>query len=719
MASETSDQDNMSAMLDRAMTRFASKTGLAQEGLEMSDKKTDAKTAGYAKVVATRLSPKKAAGGEADVSGMGGNQLQTTEDRGDYDTQQQQVGKQDKETKDNAKDGTPELGSQQNTTRFDDKSYSNTGAGGSAKLSKKRALAAVLAIAEEDPKAAASFLRLADGFIKTTDDTDLGPPLGGEPASVSQGEEVEESTTPEVPAPEGPVEAPGAPAPSGDSSQVRLQDAIQERQESLDIDRQVVQELNKVMEQVASRALKTADEKAEKAKKEKDEKDKKEKAEKKAKEDKAEKDKKAAKTAADTHDKGDAKVPKEDVAGAGKVPHASTDVPSQTTQDGDPDYTLFEESKGKSESTPESASGQEMATSGDRDYVFSVKAESHMRQKLSKRAVSLRKNILLAVSRRAKKEGLTAAQAKQVLSLVLAKTSAGQEYARIRKVLGADPSQTPVADQTAQAKGDETTRYDKAQQGDTADDDISAGTEKVLESPETKTVVDEANRAGDKKHSQDIQGATVASLLSDIPRKGTESRIALFERVATVLATYGGKVAILGANAASAKARVTSLVSSIKVLVGSMKATLAQKVAAKEGPAFTKAVMSIRDNVMVGDALVLRAKDLSFVISAAGKSVTAASAKFERVTPAFKLACHMLAMRQLDMNELPKKVAEFVNMSMSEFKVAESMAADIGRKTAARKEGSNGATRSLPFVHTAGSAFGQNGAEDELTNIFE
>jgi len=703
MKVETVEQDGMSAVLDRAMQRFASKTGVKEES-GMSDKNTD-KTAAdkdkdkaakekkekeekekAEKMMAAEEKEKKEKaakekkkeaihepGGEADVAGHAGSQNESMVDRDDYDSQQEHVKRQQTETNQHAKDGTPEVGTQQDATNFDDKSHPHGGAGGASKLSMK-ALEAVFAIAGEDPKAAAKLVHLADGFYKRTDDTDLGPPLGGEPESVEEGEDAEESTTPEAAPPEEPAAAPAEPA--ADTTVPRLQDAVHDRQEQLDIDREVVQELNTVLEEVSA-SVKP----------------------------------RRTRTAADTGDKGDGAVPPEDEQGESKVPHASTDVPSQTQQDGDPDYTLHDQSKGKSEGTPDTATGQETPGSADTDYVFSMKA-AHK---------DLRTKIVTAVANKAKKDGLSKGQARQVMAAVMEKTAAGKKYKQITKALealgamdkktAADPSQTPIGDQTEGAGGEDSNNYSGDEAGDKSPDETSAGNTEVLESPETKTVTDEANREGDKKHSQDTSGSTVASLLTEKALTGTKAKVSHLERVAETLKGYPDKVAVLGPNAASAKTRVVDLRTKVLASAKAIKISLNTKVKNQEAPEFDKAVTAIKNHVIAANVLMNSAKDLAFIITAAEKLIVAASNKFERVAPAFKLACQMIDYRQIGMGDLPKKVAEFINMSSPEFKVVESTITGIA-KTASRKvrRGPN----ELPTVHTEKTAFGGDAPSNEL-----
>lgn len=223
--------DPIHAAFERTSSRFAQATGVDIKSKEASMTEKTAQ-------------PEKL---------EGGSQVETAQDRGDYSTQQQAVADQARETAGKAPDGTPPHGSQNMTQRNDDKSYSHVaGSGGAAKLS---AIATIAEVVKGHPMAAevmGQAIKLAAEVPGVANaNTENLDEVGGVPAAVEEGQAAAEEET-ATPATE---EAAGVPEPSDQSTQVKLEDTIRDKKQELDIEKQVLDELKDVYQEVTGKKL--------------------------------------------------------------------------------------------------------------------------------------------------------------------------------------------------------------------------------------------------------------------------------------------------------------------------------------------------------------------------------------------------------------------------------------------------------------------------------
>lgn len=644
----------------------------------------------------------KTAGDQVEEKGMRGLQLDTSIDREDYGTEAEIVNKIKSDVAGAAADGTPELGSQVHSQNQDDKSYSQSGSG-AAKLANKDAMAAVIAIAGKNPAAAARFV-MAFGEGEGVGPTgDKGTMVGGEPDSVAAGEAAAAGDA--APAPDAGAASGTAPqlVPQDDVTKSKLQETIDDKQHSMDIQKQVVQELSKVLDDVTTARRKQAADKDEKAKKEKADKEKEDKEKEKAK-----KDKEASlrRTAGGTADE---REPKKDEQGGGVVPHASIDPDNHPQKDGDPDKTGFDVYTAASDKTGEGHAGQAFAESGDRDYKLSIK---NLQTK-----VASAKQVLSAEVQKLIKSGNTIEQALSKL----AQTAFGKKLSQAVKELKAlekkasdDGNNRDVAgnvppNEITTKSADETVRYDAKERGDDKADEIAPGSDVRLESPETRSVVDEARGKLTPKHNEDTAGSTVAFKLDDKVRSKIAAEVGTVKNAINILGQITKDVMVHLAVKDSRDAVTTAIQRTTEHM---------QQVVAKTDKLLQKQSHSMAERgqlaslVHEAQALVVMAKNQAILLKAQMKEASYHRAKFARISPSFKLAVNMVQAGTIRMNELATTVAEFVRMSPEEFQASEKMAIKI----AARQPMQSRTASRLPSVTTASVL--ESAPADELDGIF-
>lgn len=586
---------------------------------------------------------------EVADTGTRGSQVETMVERGDYETQDQAVAKQKAETAQETPAEKEEKGSQVQTM-VDRGDYSQKGEG-AAKLA--RAVSAVVAIAEKDPFAAAKLVRMAIGEeMNGGGASDMGIPVGGKPESVEQGEAAAE---PQVPsAAPADVEKPvGGPVPG--AVEVKLQETIKEKQQQMDVDKTVVQELSKVLDSATA----------------------------------------SKKQAADRGDDGK-KTPTQKVDE--HVMSTAQDPEDHPQKDGDPDWTLYDQSKAKSDSVGEGHVGQEFASSSDTDYKLarSLKRMRVARFLLGKRLAQLQAG------------GLS----KKAAIAELGKSDLAKKYIETKKAVlaakkQADGGNTSIKDQKT-TESDETTRYTGKERGDVSADETADGTTKRLESPETKQVVGEGQSEMDRRHNESVKGSTTASVLSDSELKKVQAELATLNQAVKALSTIS--TAAQGAVGSQLKSVLASVTSDHQKQLQAVASEIDALVKSNLDGTRTRLAKCISQ----GRLLVAAAKQSALLMKGAVLEVNAAKQRFNQVSPSFRLAVAMVQNHQLQLSELPAKVAEFIKMTPNELAVAEKVVTSI-TKTASLS-GRPGVSR-LPSVLTEHTAMASQ--KDELDGVFD
>lgn len=613
--------------------------------------------------------------GEVKDPGQGGSQVQTMHDAGDYDPADKVVRETASDVKEHAPDGTDEGGAQLNSVVFDDKSYPQTGEGGAKLAKNKRAIAAVLSIAERDPVAAAKLIRAVDGDVGGPGG-DKGATVGGEPDAVTDGLESEsgEGGAAAPPPPAAPAAAAPPAVSQDDMTRSKLQENVTQREQQADVDKQVLTELKTVLDDVTAFRQKRAEDDKKKKAKEKAEKEEKEKKEKEAR-------RRTAATQAD--ERAEPKV----TQGDGKVPHASVDPEDHPQTDGDPDKTGAKQMAEASSPTGEGHAGQAFSESADRDYKHAVKT---LEDKLAKAKEAVADRVAALTNPPKGKTAMRLDKALEVVSM----TELGQVVAKASSELRAmkakiaadngsnkDSSGNIPPDQQKANQADDTVRYDKEERGDDAKDDISVGTDERLESPETAGTVDEARGNLDKKHNEDTAGSTVAVKLSAKRKDQITAEVTSLDKTAGILEKLGKEAAtalitIAGKQAAeeSVKRSVTALRTTAKKL---------GDLAAKE--ALTQSEQwQVGRLVSEGRMAIAGAKSSAMLIKAQSLEGERHRTRFARISPSFKLAIKMVQADMIKLEELPNQVADFMRQTPAQFDVAEKMAMKVASRAPAR-----------------------------------
>ena len=724
--------DPVTAAFERSAKRFADKAGIApsqEEQMAATAKKDNL--------------PKTA--GENAENDMAGSQLQTGIDQGDYSPQSAEVGKQKTETAGAAPDGTDMAGTQNQSADYDDESYSANSAGGA----RVAAMRTVMRIADVDPKAAAKFLHLAEGG-------DIGVPMGGEPASIGAGEEAAEEPGAPAPAPEA-----GMPSPD-EQAQVKLQDVIHNQDQQIEVDRAVNEKLKDIQKEIGA-SLKVAnpqlvpepvpepqpDRAGQPPKKvlppsiTKDEQN----------EDAPTTDNTihaqyskgatvshpklgkgriigvsksvvaiefpnlpgpmmVAKTALERSDEGGNSPAME--AGGDKVPHASTDTDDKHQTDGDPDWTLYDQSRDTTETNEgETYNAQELSDSGDRDYKLSVKKLKEAQRLIRAKAdemVASGMDPKEAIRQLAQTQlGRAVQAATKKMKRIDAMRKRGAEDATGREVGGNTPPDEQKSDQA-----DDTTRYDAAEQGDTSPDSVSDGTDTTLESPETGSGIADARGELDKKHNEDTKGSTQA-IFNKNERQKIVAELKKIDASHDALKQYVQKISpFVTTNPAreAIKAVATELRRDLKksgdVIESCLKTARGDRHELRS---------KVANTVLVARPMVKSARHVAALLGALAKEANQHREKFARVSPAFKLAIGQVSHGMLGLEELASKVAEYIKLNKQSFDVVARTVADMSKRTASRRPPSRKTASWLPSVTTEAS--GRHQPTDELTGIFD
>lgn len=714
------DKDAPTMVLERSLKRFAEVMGI--ETTETPTTNGDnMKTASVAQKIAA-----------ADEDSRG-SQLMTGLDRGDYGTQAEYVARQKKETAQAAPDGTEEFGNQDQSVRYDDKSYSISGAG-DARIA-TRAIDAIVQIARgaaqqpvtvkktaaPDPAAANAAADSGPG----ASGKDIGAPAGGEPDAVKEGEEEAEAKAP-PPKPEMALPAPGA---DGGMALTKIKEKIRDISQTLDVSKQVKDALEDVLSESGGDTLASKKDKPRVA---------------------------AVKEAVERGD--DGKDTPHFEMGNKRVLHSAWDGPDYFPTDGDPDWSSYDESKtkGAAAEKTQSHTGQPYADSSDRFYALASKTAAHLNHTvefLNKKGVfaskdtkmqTLTDELLQEVTAkhdkflklmqryaeekaptnhelvaRAEKHAKVLASRKHIATL--AQKFAGKKHTqedatlltnlakRVASWTKEADSRSPNEMTTSQA--DEHNRYEKSLQGDTASDETDVGTDLKLESPETSSTIDKARGYLDKRHTQDVKGSTVAVKQSEYDRVVGDIKI--------IDAVHDGMGKSLNdlkkmTHAKAREAAVTTLESTIprlKKASDTLQALVQKKVASKDVAEMRK---QLADEVQKARVLTANAKQLLLMASAAALESNYQRSVFDRVSPAFKVAVSQVESGHMALSELPTKVSEYVRMSPGEFKVAANMVRDFLAN--GQRRGMSRTASRMPSVQSENVPYK---IEDELSGLFD
>jgi hypothetical protein len=586
------EKDIETATLERTLGRFKDKFAIVDAEMNVGESLNIIDKDNKECKVGTKL-----AGGNAE-NDMKGSQLQTGLDRGDYGSQSEAVGAQKSETNASGKEGTDQLGCQTESVKYDDKSYSQKGEG-AARIAtlKAEAIKAVKALVEAAvPKKDESM---------TTPDVNLGPEAGGVPEAVEQGAAKQEA-------------APAAPAPAAvpqiadQTVTVKLQDEINKKNQEIETGKAVIDGLQQALD-VATGGV----------------------------------------TAAKTADRG-GKPPVSDEMGNKVVPHSAIDPDSFHKSglnpfDGQPDWSLYDESKAGDSSKTETHTGQEFAVSGDKSY----------------RLASTKKTA--------------------------------------DEVSPADKKPT---------EADDTTRYEKEFQGDTSDDEISKGNASTLKSPETAAEVSQAESFLDKKHKEDCKGSVVAFKVEEA--KKLAARIKELDDTNDQLKLVDQKLSsswVYAKAKSASNSGIQQVQASLKNLGDAMTAALKAKPDTQDKAKLLRTHMAqlYRDSKV----LLPTAKSVVLVAGGAIHEASVQKTRWERVSPAFKLASVQVQAGVLEPEKLPEKVGEYIKMSGDEFKATERTVIEFLNRPVRNTHTAN----RLPAVRTEKSA--SLSFKDELEGLFD
>jgi hypothetical protein len=537
-----------------------------------------------------------------------GAQSGTRQDAGDYGSHEQAMQEQVKELKNSGAEGSEDKdpASNNQTSDTDRKDYT-INPNQDPKLSKlnaNKAIRVVQIIAARDKK-------LAQQLMKLAEDGDLGVPLGGTPDSVAAGDEaaaVDAGPPADATPPPAPV-AQAAPAATGDTIQIKMQDAIQEKEQEVNIQKQVVDQLKDVMNEVTSSAS--------------------------------------------------AKVRTAPAKRAGKedaLPYAGRENEDYKLSK-DPDWALYDRDKDETDKATKSRNGQDL--SERKDY------------------------------------NRTRGAAKRT-------AGTGGQLA---------PNEAP-----GHSPGPTKEQKEYFNVGDSKDE-VSAGTDTTLESPETSRLIDDTRSYLDKRHRLDSAGSTTASISSE-ERKQTLAVLKavcdtqeMMDKLAKRMLEGG---AVTSPKTKTAMTNVTGhFIEKLNKVGDEIERLL------KTSHKVATIRRDLGNVIRQARPLVDAAKLQMMTMAAMMDESSAHRARFDRISPSFKLAVEQLKVGQIDLSELPVKVAEYIKMPASAFEATQKLAMDMAEKMAVRRdidegEGMPKFARRLPRV-----AQSTRVVNDELAGVFD
>lgn len=272
---------------------------------------------------------------------------------------------------------------------------------------------------------------------------------------------------------------------------------------------------------------------------------------------------------------------------------------------------------------------------------------------------------------------------------------------------------TSPPDIAASAGGDEENRYESALQGDTAEDETAEGNLETKESPETKSVVDQAESFLDSKHRDDTRGATMARLFKPAEREAVVRQLKAVSDTQKVFAE-SARLATATADPAKrglvAMARQTqeTLSNLNKKLAHAMKAQAPAEVARKR---FIEALKEA--------AIILPGVRKEAVYLDALRQIEAASQeRSSRVVPVMDMAIRMAELGHAP-DAVRGKIAEYMEMPRGEFKAAYKATAEMMASMTRRPQVNQSQFRTAARLPAGISSGSNNGPSDPVDGIFD
>lgn len=766
--------DAVTATLDRSVARYRKLAGI-------SDLSEPVDTHATVDKQETNVADKKTASVKT-AGEMGGSQLMTTNDAGDYGTAAEALNAQKKETREEGEAGTDAHGSQNMSMNLDDENYTLNG---SARLA---VIQAVKELGKEDPEAMVRVMRVATGGSrKQADDgnadANVGPEAGGVPDEVEAADDEKDMANA---APATPPQANEAPASGMQDAALsgELAQQIRQLEEQEAVDKAVLNKLKeiaqgggltttgmkKIVADLKTQPLKVLGwvrlqmKKAEalKVKKAADAK---------------------AKQAADS--KAPGKVKPMNVP-----PTSMQDIDGDEYElaDGDPDSSMEKQIKGKSDKSGESHDGQEALDTGDypvtaakggwdaydktasllgaqkpktaedagetwdgeevdvQDALASILADSDNSEASYQEAIGIAETIL---GRQPTPDEWFEAMKRQVMtqsepSSEEASDSAGnetsdddssdtKEEAPMKKEESRKPApkkasvtvngqplrtrksaeNTSPKDIAASAGGDEENRYESALQGDTAEDETAEGNLETKESPETKSVVDQAESFLDSKHRDDTRGATMARLFKPAER---EAVVRQLRAVSDTQKVFAESARLATANADPAKRGLVAMARQTQETLSNLNKKLAHAMKA-QAPAEVARKRFIE--ALKEAAIILPSVRKEAVYLDALRQVEAASQeRSSRVVPVMDLAIRMAELGHAP-DAVRGKIAEYMEMPRGEFKAAYKATAETMASMTRRPQVNQSQFRTAARLPAGISSGSNNGPSDPVDGIFD
>lgn len=274
--------------------------------------------------------------------------------------------------------------------------------------------------------------------------------------------------------------------------------------------------------------------------------------------------------------------------------------------------------------------------------------------------------------------------------------------------------------------------YDAADQGDQKNgDEIDAGNQPTLESGigNTPEVAADANREMDARSRESQKGSVTGAVAQgavaapiEAPPAGTPIFAASeVEKLKVECARIVGAFDAIKARSEKAKVlvRADKVVAALQARLGSLKqcADAVESGAVATKGDRTKVREAMKSVLRQGRREVEAAQREATFLDAALVEAAVAQDREGRIGPAFSLACNQVKAHLLSVDELPAKVAEYVAMDRRTFEIVAKTVAEVSNKAAARANAVRPKTAGrIPSVNEDPLAAGRQ--RDEIDDIF-
>jgi hypothetical protein len=229
-----------------------------------------------------------------------------------------------------------------------------------------------------------------------------------------------------------------------------------------------------------------------------------------------------------------------------------------------------------------------------------------------------------------------------------------------------------LAPQDVDIPGGSHPEYTGNDAGDQGADLITPGNVETLVSPETQAVETQADQTLDSRHDDAIAGSVTTARLT---RQQAQPALTAMKTLLATAEKLGG-IPAMWQKRATSNQTITVLNQMTKRAI-TMKTTADQiekllRLGAKGGN-IQRINAGLVNAVKVADSQVRMANEMIATASVFGSEVAARESKLARLAPAMTLALQMHTAGHLDATAIPTKMAEFINMTGGEFKVAAKM----------------------------------------------